>query len=522
MRRKLVLGVGLAALVGGTAVGQFAVDRQPPGVTPPTLPLEAPKTTPVPPVSPSPQPAATGVLQPASPVMPVSPVTPTPPTPPLSPSTPGYTPLYSSPSLTPPTPPVSPSAPSYTPLYSSPTPAGGYVPPVDGLRPVTPTPPTPVANLRPSPTFTAQAVEAEIPTAIPKDHPWLLKPEHGPWFILVKSYSRPAKGSQVEESDRGLSAPEMAEALASDIRTTYRVQAFLFEYISEERKAEMRAILAARQKAANEYIAQLESLKQKSQLQGMDFLTPDNKFRVMRHSQRDQIGVLVGGFQTEADARKALVILKKWAPPKNELLMDGGAIVKPGQDGKGVSESGRLNPYVTAFVVPNPASIRTDRSTRPQELDPFLVKLNEGNPYNLLKAQKNWTLAVKSFSAPVQILNKNSETSVMQKMSLSKGRDVLAAAGDQAEAMAKAIRALKGPGGQPLNLEAFVLHTRTASLVTVGQFDSPDDPALLATRRLLASFRINVTAESGQHSTNGSLFDNPNLLPVPIPKMGAH
>jgi|GEM_PF-1170337 len=509
MRRKLVLGVGLAALVGSSAVGQFAVDRQPPGVPPPSD-------------SPSPQPPAVGGLQPvASPVMPVSPAAPTPP---LSPSTPGYTPLYSSPSLTPPTPPVSPSAPSYTPLYSSPSPAGAYVPPVDGLRPAAPTPPPPAANLRPSPTFSAQTVETEIPTAIPKDHPWILKPEHGPWFILVKSYVRPAKGSRAEEDDKGLSALELSEGLANEIRTTYRVQAFLFEYISEERKAEMRAIIAARQKAANEYVAQLEALKQKAQLQGMEFMEPDNKFRVMRHSARDQIGVLVGGFQTEADARKALVILKKWAPPKNELLMDGGAIVQPGQDGKGVSVTTRLNPYPTAFVVPNPASIRTDRPTRPQELDPFIVKLNEGNPYNLLKAQKNWTLAVKSFTAPVQILNKNSETSVMQKWSLSKGRDVLAAGGEQAEAMAKAIRALKGPGGQSLNLEAFVLHTRTASLVTVGQFDSPDDPTLLATKRLLTGLKINVAAEQpGQHSANSpSLFDNFNLMPVPIPKMGAH
>ena len=45
MRRKWVLGVGLAALVGGTAAGQFASDR-PLVATPPSLPATAPLGTP--------------------------------------------------------------------------------------------------------------------------------------------------------------------------------------------------------------------------------------------------------------------------------------------------------------------------------------------------------------------------------------------------------------------------------------------------------------------------------------------
>ncbi len=47
---------------------------------------------------------------------------------------------------------------------------------------------------------------------------------------------------------------------------------------------------------------------------------PDNKFRARKYETRDQIGVLVGGFQSEADAVKALAILKKWPAPKNEML----------------------------------------------------------------------------------------------------------------------------------------------------------------------------------------------------------
>ena len=59
--------------------------------------------------------------------------------------------------------------------------------------------------------------------------------------------------------------------------------------------------------------------------------------------------------------------------------------------------------------------------------------------------------------------------------------------------------AVNGQTGAPLNLEAFVLHTRSASLVTVGQFDGPDDPALHATKRILASVKP---------------FENVNVFPL--------
>ena len=129
MRRKLVLGVGLAALVGGSAAGQFAADRVPP--------VAAPKAAPLP-----------GGLQPVTPPAPV----------------------------------------------------------LGGFQPLTP----PAA---PVPSFSALPVNVEIPTALGKDHPWLLKPEHGPYFILVKSYVRPAAGSKAALEDKGLSARELAEGL---------------------------------------------------------------------------------------------------------------------------------------------------------------------------------------------------------------------------------------------------------------------------------------------------------------------
>ena len=155
---------------------------------------------------------------------------PTVPTLPAKPVLGGFQPL---------TPPTVPAAATYptTPaspggsLYSSP-PTGGYVPPVDGFRPATSY--GAPANVAPVAAFPTQPQNFEIPTTLPKNHPWLIKPEHGAYFIMVKSYVRPAKGSKAAEEDKGLSAPELAEMLAREIRDIHRVQAFLYEYISEE------------------------------------------------------------------------------------------------------------------------------------------------------------------------------------------------------------------------------------------------------------------------------------------------
>lgn len=432
MPRKLVLGVGLASLLSGTAAGQqFATDRQPVGV---------------------PQQPVTKGFQPAPAAGPA--------------------------------PVARPQAP------------GGFAP-------------------APSPTLTPQAPPLDIPLAVPPNHPWLLKPETGPWFISVKSYSRPG---QPDPNDPGLTARELAEALAAEIREKHRVGAYLFEYVSEEKRAHAEAKARAVQQA-RAFSDSLRSFQQKSDLQGMEFLDRDQErvriyFKTFRY--RDQVAVLVGPFQTEEDAKKAAAIVRKWAAPGNERLMDGGAIVRPEGNGKVIDRT-FLNPYPQAMVVPNPA---VPQAPRPVEgVDPFVVKLNDGRPYNLLTAQKGWTLAVKSFSVPVTLLTRDDDPAMTKKIGSSSGGDVLAASAEQAEHLARALREMKGPGGQPLRLEAFVLHTRTSSVVTVGQFDSPEDPALHDTRRILMGLSLNVGKgpAAGPAAAADKLIGD-TILPIPIPK----
>jgi hypothetical protein len=456
---RFVIGFGLASVISSSpAFAQFAADRQPPNA--PGSPVTTPSSVQLP----------------------------------VSPTSPGGLPAGGLPGGTVP------------PSRSTLPPPSGAIP--GGLQPV---PATSVPQL---PRTDAAPASVEIPTALGPDHPWAVKPEHGPYFICVKSYSRPSRPTP---QDNGPSARALAEALAADIRETYRVQAFLFEYISEERKAEAAAIAAARERGRL-FAEQLEKLKQQSKLQGMEFLEPDTKIHYKSVNYRDQIAVLVGGFQSDEDARKALDKVRTWPPPKDKRLMDGAAVLRPGPDGKPVLEEAYLNPYLTATVVPNPTIRRNPQPATETGLDPFIVKLNEDRPYSLLKATKSWTLAVKSFSAPVQLVSANSEPSAMRKFGAGNGADVLRAGAEQAESLAKTLREMKAPG-KPNGFEAFVLHTRTGSIVTVGQFDGPNDPDLIQTRHLLTSMKLQVTEdERGTKPVTNtpSLFGN--IFPIPIPK----
>ena len=159
----------------------------------------------------------------------------------------------------------------------------------------------------------------------------------------------------------------------------------------------------------------MDNLRKQSTLQGMEFIDPENKIRFKTVNYRDQIGVMIGPFQSMDDGRKALDLVRAWKSPTQKILMDGAAAsryvdVKEGDKvvKKVFVENGYINPYLTATVVPNPTVPQAEKP-KVSRLDPAVVKWNESNPYNLLKATRNWTIAVKSFSAPVQIVSKETK-----------------------------------------------------------------------------------------------------------------
>jgi hypothetical protein len=399
------------------------------------------------------------------------------------------------------------------------TPAPSYVPPVGGLQPTN--------TLRPAGSPAAPRVApVEIPLALGPNHPLAVKPEDGAYFICVRSYSRPSKP---DSNDVGFTVKQLSEALAAEIQQSHKeARVFLYELVSEEKKAQIAAQTAARQRAA-EFAASIEQYRQRAALAGADSFERDDFVKYQTFHYRDQVAVLIGGFRTEDEAVKALAIVKKWPSPKfddispvlgkeKKHLMDVAShVVK--KDGKSELNKAYVNPYAQAMVVQNPA-IAKQMATQPMQQDPFILRLNEGRPYNLLKATKKWTLAVKSFSAPVHYTSKDEESKSVMNIFKDKDADILARGADQAEALAKALREMKDETGKSLNIEAFVLHTRMASLVTVGDYETPNDPDLLAKQRILSNMTFNLSRDPKGTQITGQkekMFGD-MIQPVPIPR----
>lgn len=389
-------------------------------------------------------------------------------------------------------------------------------------------PPTNPANLPSFPTGPAQTTatmpRSAPPAAMPPQEPpheWAVMPVHGEWMICVKSYS-------------GAKAKQHAVELCDQIRRQYKAAAYLYDRNYEERrrdeqrKAEIRMY---RERELTPFLQVQAEMKKKAEAEGREFIEAPVTIRMPTVRLEEQWAVLVGGFKDLDTASAALAVIRKWPAPTGEHLMDHMVMQKPGADGRpGTTEAAYLNPFTNSMAVPNP-SIKKTTGTTPA-VDPALVRLNEDEPLSVLKNPKGWTLIVKDFTIPLSVQSKDQEGGFVGRI-FGANNDpgtILEATAKQARELAKALRnpdmeraaavAAKRCGLTPRPLESFVLHVRTGSRVTVGSFDSPEDPALAEMQRLLAhmSFKIERPGEGGRKIVEEvSLFDG--ITPMPVPRL---
>ena len=315
-------------------------------------------------------------------------------------------------------------------------------------------------------------------------------------MICVKSYSdtRDEKNAKL-----------FAEALAQDIRERYKVPAYLFERGGAERQKmrEIHAAELARQRAARaeeeaQFNAVTQQAKAEAAAKGMVFMESKSSIRAPRVDVQEQYAVLIGGWPDMATARREMEKIKLWQPPADKKLMDAQFIVRD-KGGNRQGEMAYVNPFLNGMVVPNPVAPR--QVDAEGEADTKLVMaLNAKEDYSLLKIKKNWTICVKQIAPPHQVKGKEKES--MLSRLFNPKPDAMAAAAVQARSMAETLRHQKWepvkPGDPKVGpFEGHVLHTRYGSLVCVGQFDSPDDPALLKTQYELGLIKFNVRVEEG-------------------------
>jgi hypothetical protein len=287
---------------------------------------------------------------------------------------------------------------------------------------------------------------------------YAITPEAGPWLIKAAVYVGPR-------------APSLAHEMALEIRSRFKMPAYVLNRGDEERRKQE----AERKQITDQYDALNKMLRENHQ--------PEERIppRLLPRIQ-EQCAVLVGGYRDMEAANRALKEFKKLPPPsKSELCpIHTQESTETSNDGKpkfGYAAYG--NPFVDAFVVPNP-TIPRERKSDDRTNDPFLKKLNAHEQYSLLRCKKPYTLLVAAF----QGLNsfeyaKADDKGFFEKLWAGNTGERLDASGQNAHNLADVLR--------KLDFEAYVLHMREGSAVTIGAFDREDDPKIKSIEGLLLS-----------------------------------
>ncbi len=327
---------------------------------------------------------------------------------------------------------------------------------------------------------------ADPPAAAGPDYG--VTPDAGPWMICACYFSGPA-------------APDLAHQMVTQIRTRYNTPAYLFDFAEEERKKEQ------------------ELLDQ--QRQALPFDAPPDGSDIVRQIPRrhptihveEQCAVLIGGYADEDAAHKALLAVKKWGPPAintPEGVLPFGSIIDHGK------EHIINNPFTSMSMVVRNPTVPHDAAVDPIK-DKFLITLNADEEFSMLQCPQKYTLAVKEYLGAAMVQQQGGLDGFLGAIgkggdkSSERAGESLAVAANNAHELAKLLH----KGGA----EVYVLHTRTTSVVSIGSFDSPDDPRIKEVCAQYARWQQMVGGgqPDGAKKNPMGLFPNPVLVKAPHP-----
>jgi hypothetical protein len=302
---------------------------------------------------------------------------------------------------------------------------------------------------------------------------YVITPAAGPWMIRAAVYE-------------GADSKQKAHELVLEIRSRYNLPAYVFYYGEEERRKQRE---------------ELERLRQ----QYKDNFVPPRTTRIP-----DQSAVLVGGYRTMDEARDTLQKIKKLQPSSDRLKTLFTDVRSPEDKEKedDVIRAAEISPFLTSFVVPNP-TVPVKREPRNEYA--LYKKLNEYESYNVLQCKKPWTMAVAKFQGLQTFQPKNTSGSFMDKLWGRKSSEHLDACSLNAHNLAEALR--------QQGFEAYVLHARWGSVVTVGGFDGPDDPRMRQVEQAIASrlqIRVSNAPATAQSYSPEEMI---GMMPRPWPPM---
>lgn len=320
---------------------------------------------------------------------------------------------------------------------------------------------------------------------------YAVTPQAGEWLLCVQTFK--------DDKESNVSAQALAEDFAELIRRNYRLPAYLFERGRKER-VEEDARIEMIHKQYNEMFKQMRA-------QGLKPVNGAFKYRVPENTVQVEVAVLVGKPNKnlkDMEAARDFVddVRKLKAPPERFCKRAFVGLEDP--KAQKITQTGftYINPFSAPMVVRNPSLASVRKAEDPDKADEFLKELNSGEKYSVFKASKPWTLVVKVYQGPAMLAPRS--PSVMSKLGLGKKEpEYLNAGAQNAHVVAECLRSMKP------SYKAFVMHHRTYSLVTVGEFDGKDDPELLAVQRTIAGLQL-------KDQKSGAVLESLNAQPMPM------
>jgi len=280
-----------------------------------------------------------------------------------------------------------------------------------------------------------QTAVGEIEAIEGKKYP--LSRSHGPWMVMVAAIRDVDEERRLTE---GLSAAEVADRLVLELR---RKGIPAYTYSIDQRVEEL---ASSRANSSRRYVA-----------------------------QHGYISVLAGNFEKNNSeiAQRVLEYIKtKFRPDFLEDPANGGILPKT---------KGRPSALSRAFITANPLF---DGEVRDAEKDSLMLDLNANQKYSLLQNRGNYSLTIATFhgGSVMQMRGRDSDRALgFFERRFGKTLDQCAS---RAMALTNALRNARKYGYEE-DYEAWVLHDKYKSIVTIGSFSSPADPRI---RQLISQF----------------------------------
>lgn len=309
--------------------------------------------------------------------------------------------------------------------------------------------------------------------------------QHGPWMIMVVSLTE----TPVKRRESGLTPTEAADQLVYALRRK-QIPAYTFRLSDQPGNPRNR------------------------------FAGNDDSGLRYRH-RRDSVCVLAGNYKSPESsvAQRTLKYIKSLDFDSINLdWKQNGAVF--------YSTPGQPRPFSGAFLTFNP--LFTPQEIEAQKRDTLLRDMNAAGDYSIINNPGQYTLVVAS-------LKGTSQTQIGSQTSSIRGRSTgpfkvsgtLNDAALRAWTVTEMLREGRFSGNQRgRTFEAYCFHDRYKSMVTVGAFDSPNDPRIAQYAEIFkAKLR---TGSNGRQFTTGEsiivpgddqqtvIFDPvPRLIPVP-------